>query len=85
VAITQHILGIKPTYEGLSVNPVIPNDWAGFEAKRIFRGVTYNIRVERKSSADSIRLIVNDQPIEGYVIPIPPQGTNEVAVLVELG
>ena len=85
VAITQHILGIKPTYEGLSVHPVIPNDWDGFEAKRIFRGVTYNIRGERKSSADSIRLIVDGQAIEGFVIPIPLQGTNEVDVLVELG
>ena len=58
---------------------------AACEAKRIFRGVTYNIRGERKSSADSIRLIVDGQAIEGFVIPIPLQGTNEVDVLVELG
>ena len=85
VAITQYILGIKPTHEGLSVHPVIPLDWEGFSAKRIFRGVEYNIRVERKSPSESIRLFVDGQAIEGHVIPIPPQGTREVDVLVELG
>jgi cellobiose phosphorylase len=85
VAITQYILGIKPTHEGLSVHPVIPNDWEGFEAKRIFRGVEYNITVERQGSGDSVRLIVDGQRIKGNVIPIPPQGTREVNVLVELG
>lgn len=84
VAITQYILGIKPTYRGLSVNPVIPGDWAGFEAKRVFRGVVYNIKVEKRSILNTIRLSVDGQMIEGCIIPIPPQGTREVNVLVEL-
>jgi len=84
VAITQYILGIKPTYNGLSVNPVIPDDWEGFEAKRIFRGVVYKIKVERRSLLNSIRLTVDGQIIEGCIIPIPPEGTREVNVLVEL-
>lgn len=84
VAITQYILGIKPTYRGLSVNPVIPGDWAGFEAKRVFRGVVYNIKVEKRSILNTIMLSVDGQMIEGCIIPIPPQGTREVNVLVEL-
>ena len=84
VAITQYILGIKPTYRGLSVNPVIPGDWAGFEAKRVFRGVVYNIKVEKRSILNTIRLSVDGQMIEGCIIPIPPQDTREVNVLVEL-
>jgi cellobiose phosphorylase len=32
VAITQSILGIKPTLDGLEVKPVIPSAWSGFEA-----------------------------------------------------
>ena len=84
VAITQYILGIKPTYRGLSVKPVIPGDWTGFEAKRVFRGVVYNIKVEKRSILNTIRLSVDGQMIEGCIIPIPPQGTREVNVLVEL-
>ncbi|MCD6285970.1 MAG: glycosyl transferase [Anaerolineae bacterium] len=41
VAITQWILGIRPTYEGLEIAPVIPVDWDGFRATRVFRGVTW--------------------------------------------
>ena len=84
VAITQYILGIKPTYRGLSVNPVIPGDWAGFEAKRVFRGVVYNIRVEKRSKRSTTSFSVDGQMIESCIIPIPPQGTREVNVLVEL-
>ena len=36
---TQYILGIRPTYEGLSVDPCIPAAWQGFRVRRVFRGV----------------------------------------------
>ena len=85
VAITQYILGIKPTHNGLSVHPVIPSDWAGFEATRIFRAVVYNIKVVRNCEISSTRLSVDGELIEGCIIPIPPKGTQEVNVLVELG
>ncbi len=85
VAITQHILGMKPTHNGLSVRPVIPNDWHGFEATRNFRGVVYNIKVERLGPGNSLKIRVEGQLIEGCVVPIPTKGTREVNVLVELG
>lgn len=84
VAITQYILGIKPTYNGLSVHPVIPKDWMGFDVYRQFRGVLYKIHVERVGTGNSVELIVNGQQIEGTVIPIPPSGVQEVTVSVKL-
>ena len=85
VAITQHILGIKPTYHGLSVNPVIPENWSGFEARRIFRDVAYHIKVERNGPGNTALVYVNGQPLDGCVIPIPPAGTTEVTVVVTVG
>ncbi len=41
VAITQWILGISPTFDGLRISPVIPIEWKGFEMVRSFRGVKY--------------------------------------------
>ena len=35
VAITQWLLGIRPTYDGLSIAPVIPDEWQGFDAVRV--------------------------------------------------
>ena len=45
-AITQFILGIKPTYEGLEINPCIPSAWKEYRVKRKFRGSTYDITIQ---------------------------------------
>jgi cellobiose phosphorylase len=44
-AVTQYMLGIRPEFTGLLIDPCIPNDWKGFKATRIFRGATYKIEV----------------------------------------
>ena len=80
VAITQWILGIRPTYEGLEVAPVIPESWDGFTAKRIFRGATYHIQVTREGSGGEISLTVDGQPVDGTVVPLPEPGTTVVDV-----
>lgn len=82
VAITQHILGIRATLEGLQVEPVIPAAWQGFEALRKYRGVDYQIKVERKGPGNDVTLKVDGNPIQGTVIPLPPTGTKEVKVTV---
>jgi cellobiose phosphorylase len=82
VAITQHILGIRPTFDGLAVAPVIPAGWPGFSARRVYRGCTYHISVRREGPGSSASLIVNGQPIEGTVIP--PQAATEAEVVATL-
>ena len=85
VAISQWILGIRPTYHGLSVEPRIPSAWSGFEATRSYRGVQYVIQVERKGGGNETQLEVDGKPIAGNVVPLPASGTDEVHVLVRLG
>jgi len=87
VAITQFILGIRPTYEGLMVAPVIPLTWKGFSVSRVFQGVRYNVNVRRarKGSGNTtgrnlVRLIIDGKLVEGNVIPKPPPGITEVTV-----
>ncbi len=80
VAITQYILGIRPTYEGLQIAPVIPTAWPGFKATRIFRGVTYHITVERAGAGNTVSLVVDGRPVVGNVVPLPPAGQREVDV-----
>ena len=80
VAITQYILGIRPTFEGLEVKPVIPSDWTGFEATRLFQGVRYEISVKREGPGNDVSLEVNGKPIEGTVIPSPGEEIHTVNV-----
>jgi cellobiose phosphorylase len=44
-AITQYILGIRPDYDGLLIDPCIPTDWRSFAVTRKFRNATYHIKV----------------------------------------
>ncbi len=80
VAITQWILGIRPTFEGLHISPVIPPDWPGFTATRVFRGVTYHITVKRAGPGHTVSLCVDGQAIEGTCAPLPPEGQTHVKV-----
>ncbi len=84
VAITQWILGIRPTYEGLEIAPVIPTSWSGFTATRVFRGTTYRVAVERLGPGNEVSLVVDGVPIAGTVVPLPPKGTEAVQVDVKL-
>ena len=98
VAISQWILGIRPEYDGLRVEPVIPRSWAGFRATRRFRGTTYDIEVVRRSEGDpgtgsgdtatgrwpAVEVVVDGHAVLGTRIPLPEPGTPRVRVEVRL-
>ncbi len=74
--ITQFILGIKPAYSGLEVNPCIPADWKGFEVSRKFRGATYKIEVKNSGVMKGVKkLVVNGTEVAGNIIPMQPAGS----------
>jgi cellobiose phosphorylase len=85
VAGTQWILGIRPTYSGLRIAPMIPDTWKGFTAVRKFRGVAYRIQVERFGPGTRVALRVQGLPVEGDIVPFPPAGIKSVSVDVRLG
>jgi cellobiose phosphorylase len=75
--ISQYILGIKPTYYGLSIDPCLSSDMKGYIVKRKFRGATYIINVqnpEGRHNGISI-LTVDGLPVDGNVIPIQKAGS----------
>ncbi len=81
-AITQYILGIQPTLHGLKIAPVIPTDWPGFQARRVYRGVTYHIDVQRTGTGQRVAVKVDGQAVAGQLVPPPPDGTRDVSVHV---
>ena len=83
-AITQWILGIRTAYDGLLVAPVVPKRWDGFKVTRKFRGVTYNIAVERVGPGNQVSLEVDGAPVTGNLVPLPCNGTKTVAVKAKI-
>ncbi|MCD1257599.1 glycosyl transferase [Paenibacillus athensensis] len=85
VAITQAILGIQPEFDGLRVNPCIPQDWEGFTISRTYRGDTYRIRVTNPNRVNKgvASVTVDGKAIEGNVLPVFGDGaTHEVEVVL---
>jgi cellobiose phosphorylase len=78
------ILGIRPTYKGLEINPSIPNSWKSFKAERIFRGTRYVINFKNpdgvESGIDSI--MVDGEIIEGNILPIQQKEICHVEVIM---
>ena len=69
--ISQYILGIYPTLEGLSITPCIPAEFGVFNVTRVYRGVTYNIEIKNPNKVQKgvASLLVDGKEVEGNIIP----------------
>jgi len=79
---TQHILGLRPEYAGLRVDPCIPAAWDGFSATRIFRGKTVRLEVRNPSGVQKgiAKLLLNGAPLESNLIPANELGEDNLVV-----
>jgi len=82
---TQYILGVRPTYEGLQINPCIPREWDGFKVTRGFRNAVYQIEVKNPDHVckgmKSVK--VDGKEIAGNVVPVFGDGkTHQVEVIM---
>ncbi|NBD38046.1 MAG: N,N'-diacetylchitobiose phosphorylase [Verrucomicrobia bacterium] len=86
VAMTGAILGIKPEYDGLRIDPCIPSAWDGFSVTRRFRGATYRIRLENPAGRcrGVVSLEVDGHRTEGNLVP-PAAANSTVEVVAWLG
>ncbi len=83
-AITQYILGIKPDYDGLVIDPCIPADWTGYKVTREFRGTTYEIEVTNpnKVSKGVKQLEVDGKAVDGNKVPLFNDGKKHLVKVV---
>jgi cellobiose phosphorylase len=65
-----YILGIRPTYHGLLIDPCIPDRWDGFKARRKFRNTWFEIEVHNPNHIQRgiQRLIVDGQDVSGGLL-----------------
>jgi cellobiose phosphorylase len=84
-AISQDILGIKPGYDGLIIDPCVPKDWNKYKVTREYRGAIYNITIKNPSGVCKgvSSLAVNGEPVQGNVVPIQAaDSVNDVDVIL---
>lgn len=85
-AAAQYILGIRPEYNGLRVDPCIPADWPGFKVERTFRGKHFTIEVRNGQAVQKgvESLLLNGEKLESNVIPLEKMQPDNT-VIVEMG
>jgi cellobiose phosphorylase len=86
VVLSQYILGVRPDFDGLIVNPCIPTSWPKCTIIRKFRGCIYNISIHNplQVSKGIKQMKVDGKSISGNKIPVFTD-QKEHSVQVELG
>ncbi|HWS57319.1 MAG TPA: glycosyl transferase [Actinotalea sp.] len=75
VAVSQFLLGVRPGWDGLVVDPQIGPDVPEFTVRRVIRGATYEITVHGSGAPGArARLTVDGVPIVGNEVPYAPSG-----------
>ncbi|AUG58790.1 GH36-type glycosyl hydrolase domain-containing protein [Acetivibrio saccincola] len=84
VAISQWILGIKPGFDGLVIDPCIPKDWDEYKVTRWYRGSTYVITVKNPDhvSKGVKKVIVDGKEIEGNTLPVFNDGKEHTVEVI---
>ncbi len=70
VNISQHILGIRADYEGLIIDPCLPEEILELDITRQFRGSEYRIHIVNKGTGKK-HITVDGVPVKGQLIPVP--------------
>ena len=86
VNVSQHILGVYPTHQGLSIDPCVPKGFGDFELTRKFREGTYNIKVVNPNNVEKgvKSITVDGQTLSGCVVPYE-KGKTTYDVVVTMG
>ena len=70
VNVSQYILGIRPPFDGLEIDPCIPSNMDGFTATRKYRNAVYYITVKNPNHVEKEvqKLTVNGKSVEGTCV-----------------
>ena len=71
LTVSQYILGVKPQYDGLQIDPCLPTTAKEYTIQRKFRDAEYTITVKNPNGKEHgvSQVIVDGKPIEGNTIP----------------
>ncbi|MFO7160094.1 MAG: glycosyl transferase [[Clostridium] cellulosi] len=84
VAISQFILGIKPDYDGLKIDPCIPSDMKEYTVTRHFRNADYVITVKNPNGVCKgvKEVTIDGKKAESNILPVFADGKKHTATVV---
>ncbi len=76
VAITQHILGIRPELDGLRIDPCLPDELDDITIERVSRGARYTVHMHRDTGVDAPIVRVDGETVVDGIVPYEPAGSS---------
>ena len=82
-AATQYLLGVRPEFDSLTVDPCIPADWKEFTVDRIWRGAEYRIRVTNPKGVEKgvAEIRLNGETVDSIPV-LAPGSVSEIEVIM---
>lgn len=81
---TQHILGVRPEFDGLLMDPCLPKHWKRCRVRRQFRGATYDIEILNPNGVQSgVKYVeVDDVRQTSPLVAPKSRGVHRVTVMM---
>jgi cellobiose phosphorylase len=78
----QEMLGVRPDYDGLVIQPCLPSAWEHCEVGRSFRGADYRIEIRNplRLQSGTVTLTLDGHPVAGNRLPVPQPGSRHEVV-----
>ncbi len=79
---TRYMLGIRPDFESLTVDPCIPADWKEFQVQREWRGAVYHITVQNPEGVMKgvKEILLNGEKTDK--IPVQKRGSEALVTVI---
>ena len=67
--VVEYMLGVQADFDGLSIRPVLPDEWQDVKVHRVFRNATYEIRILNRKPNGNVVITVDGMVIDGDILP----------------
>ena len=65
--LSKEMMGIKPEFDKLMIDPKLPKEWNNVDISRVFRGKQFNIKITRQA-VDHITITLNGGKVDGQIL-----------------
>ncbi len=78
----ERVLGVRPWYDGLIIDPVIPSDWTDLNVKRKWQGAEYDIDIVNPNGVERgvVELTIDGKKVKGNKLPRPTAGSQHKVI-----
>ena len=71
-AMTEWMIGVRADFDGLLIDPCLPNHWDHIELERSFRGTRYHITIQNPNGLQKGKtsITLDGRPVRGQHLPV---------------